>query len=147
MLATASRLRAAAQVALAQEGVVDLDVIMRPARAPQGPADAAHRLHEVLARGGREPDRVGDLLDRVAGAVERGDGLLGSQTDRKLGGGHPRLLSGVWVVGPGGVDPGFAHGRSPVGRNVREAGTASRRRRPTPLVRWPLPVMAGLVGP
>src|SRR5918994_5795070 len=96
-----SGLRAVAEVALAQEGVVDLDVLMGAARAAQGPAGAAHRGHELPAGGGRQPDRVGDLLDRVAGAVKRGDGLLGSQTDRKLGGGHPRLLSSMWVVGTG----------------------------------------------
>ena len=112
----------------------------------QRPAGVAHRRQQVLAGGPGQAERVGDLRDRIARAVEGGDDLLRSQIDGKLGGGHPRLLSDVWVVGPGGVGPGLAHGRSPVGRNVREAGTGFRNRRPAALVRWPLPVSAGLVG-
>jgi hypothetical protein len=74
-----------------------------PAQQPPG---ATHRLQQLAALAGRDPDRVRDLLDRVAGAVERGGGLLGAQTPGKLGGTHPRLLSGVWVWAPGGVSPG-----------------------------------------
>jgi hypothetical protein len=69
------------------------------ARAPQDPAGAAHRVHQLLAGAGRQPERVGDLLDRVAGAVERGDDLLGSQTNGKLGGIIPGSfrMCGLWV--------------------------------------------------
>src|SRR5215216_5178545 len=54
-------------------------------------------------------------------------------------------MCGLWVRV--GLGPGFAHGRSTVGRNVREAETGCRGPRRTPLVRWPLPMSAGRCGP
>jgi hypothetical protein len=61
----------------------------------------------VEAARGCQRERVGDLRERIAGAVERSDDLLGSQTSGKLGGVIPGSfrLCGLWV--PGGVGPGL----------------------------------------